>query len=345
MTSETIHSEGGGACIVVTPIGDRGRVNVVTKGYTNVNATFDMPSAVHLAEVILDATGRRFEIHDHSFAPADAAGWTGRADKPAPEPAEGKAASSKPASRIDVRGFVHPHRLDPAGVGPSRRFLMAFQAVMGILADGLAGEETCDALETVQDWRLGVLDHLRREADTESIAIAVARRVHEEVSEHVDRLLEVIRDGKAPGDPDDAERLAVEMRAHQSTAAALQMEKAAVANLLTRLDKAEREWRAEEAARRAIQEERDKLATTLRSGNGIVHAVTIERDEARRQRDGYKRRLDAFEHEAMTAGAAHTMQMDTAAVWHAFPRGRWTLKGYRVDSAGRIALDLEPYRE
>lgn len=36
MTSETIHAEGGGACIVVTPIADNGRVNVVAKGYHRI---------------------------------------------------------------------------------------------------------------------------------------------------------------------------------------------------------------------------------------------------------------------------------------------------------------------
>lgn len=81
MTSTTIPSEGG-ACIVVTPVGDGGRVNIVAKGYVNVNATFDRTRAIQLALAILDATGGRFEVRALSFEPVDASSWTGEQKQP-----------------------------------------------------------------------------------------------------------------------------------------------------------------------------------------------------------------------------------------------------------------------
>lgn len=96
----------------------------------------------------------------------------------------------------------------------------------------------------------------------------------------------------------------------------------------------------------------DRILAAIAQGekaeaSSLLDAVIEERNQAREQRDAYKRRLDAFEREVRAAEHAapfrFAMSLDQES-WWAFPRGRWTLRGVRL-SDGTLALDLAPYKE
>jgi len=286
MTSETIHSEGGAACIVVTPIGDAGRVNVVTKGYTNVNATFDRASAARLAGAIFTAAGIRYAL---AGAGVDSASWTGMGD------------------------------FDYGAVRGTVGFIEAFQRAMGLRIDGIVGPETITALKRLAGG------HADRPASAGDI----------------DRAVDRIIDGCVYGKDaiqylrDLVDRREAERDAARGDAA---REKAAAANLATRLDKTEREWRAEEAARRAIQEERGRLTVEARERQRILEQTEAERDQARQQRDDYKRRLDAFGVRGDKPYLYQGQIGDVALI----PGGHWCITYVRATSSGEYRIEMEP---
>ncbi|MCC7347527.1 MAG: peptidoglycan-binding protein [Variibacter sp.] len=306
MTSETIHSEGGAACIVVTPIGDAGRVNVVAKGYMRVSATFDRASAARLAGAIFTAAGIRYVL---AGSGVDSSSWTGARQVP------------------EAEGF------DYGAVRGTVGFIEAFQRAMGLRIDGIVGPETIAALKRLAEGRAD------RPASAGDIDMAV------------DRILSAVAKGEASAITLDdgcvygkdaiqylrdlVDRREAERDAARGDAA---REKAAAANLATRLDKTEREWRAEEAARRAIQEERGRLTVEARERQRILEQTEAERDQARQQRDDYKRRLDAFGVRGDKPYLYQGQIGDVALI----PGGHWCITYVRATSSGEYRIEMEP---
>lgn len=95
---------------------------------------------------------------------------------------------TRATARLSVMGVID-ERVRRTGM-EREEFVMAFQTIMGLNADGVVGEKTIRALEDVQDWRLGILDYMAREADAESIAIAVEGRIRGALTEAVEEAME-----------------------------------------------------------------------------------------------------------------------------------------------------------
>lgn len=303
MTSETIHSEGGAACIVVTPIGDAGRVNVVAKGYMSVNATFDRASAARLAGAIFTAAGIRYVL---AGSGVDSSSWTGARQVP------------------EAEGF------DYGAVRGTVGFIEAFQRAMGLRIDGIVGPETIAALKRLAEG------HADRPASAGDIDRAVDRIIDGCV--YGKDAIQYLRDlvGQREAERDAARGDAAR-------------ERAVAANLATRLDKTEREWRAEEAARRAIQDERGRLTVEARERQRILEQTEADRDQARqerdaarKQRDDYKRRLDAFDRQAGARGDMPYLYQGQIGDVALIPGGHWRITHVRATSSGEYRIEMEP---
>lgn len=222
---------------------------------------------------------------------------------------------AKPADSSSWTGAWHAEKAkeapDSIHITGVTSFIEAFQRAMGLRIDGIVGPETIAALKRLAEG------HADRPASAGDIDAAVDRILYAVTGSEVG-----VQRMKAGALADDLHRANAEIE-----------------RLTKALEKRDRDEKAIDVHRTAKWRRMQDKVTTL---DRVIADMTSERDAARQQRDDYKRRLDAYERDNVVVGTPHTMQMDAAAGWHTFPRGRWALKGFRVDSAGRLALDLEP---
>lgn len=267
-----------------------------------LRSEFSRVGAERLAEALLEAARGGIDP-----AAADSASWTG----------------VRPV-KVQENDTIH--------ITGVTSFIEAFQRAMKLRIDGVVGPETIAALKRLAEGRAD------RPASAGDIDTAV------------DRILSAVANGE-PGNHTEADRLRRMLGAAEVSETICRQErdaargdaareKAAAADLATRLDKTEREWRAEQAARRAIQDERGRLTVEARERQRILEQTEAERDQARKQRDDYKRRLDTFE--ATVRGDMPYLYQGQIGDVALIPGGHWRITHVRATSSGEYRIEMEP---